>query len=189
MLISESGLVLRAIEKNDLRFVAELRNSAAIERLASRTPPWPQALEVFEGHLMNPVFRSACAAGEALSLEFLCQVDGRRAGIAGLYGIDWFARHAELGVSFLPGPWRGRGFGEEAHRMMIEYAFGDLNLCRILASVHHDNTRVLELCLRLGFIEEGRRREHRWVGGHYVDLVVFSMSRDEYGFESMELNA
>ena len=101
-------------------------------------------------------------------------------GIGGLYNVDLWARHVEIGVSFVDGPWRGKGFGELAHRMLIEYGFNDLNLRRILGSVHADNPGVLRLCKKLGFRLEGVRKEFRWVNGRYVDLHLFSMTSREY---------
>jgi len=180
VLVSPTGLVLRPIEPTDLAFVQRLRNDVTIERLASPSPPWPHPLAEFADNLADPAVRLAASDGRPGSMELLCVVDGEPAGIGGLYGIDWFARHAELGVSLAEGPWRGRGLGELAHRMLAEYAFDDLNLRRVLGSVHADNERVLGLCRKLGFVEEGRRREHRWVAGRYVDLVLLSMDRTEY---------
>ena len=64
--------------------------------------------------------------------------------------------------------------------MLVEYAFNDLNLRRILGSVHADNVGVLRLCEKLGFQLEGIRKEFRWVNGRYVDLHLLSMNRANY---------
>jgi RimJ/RimL family protein N-acetyltransferase len=181
MLTSSRGLVLRPIASSDLDFVVSLRNDLAIERLASPQPPMPRVREEFESNLARPATRLACSDGTPAALEFLCQIDGTRAGIGGLYAIDYWARHAEIGVSLANGPWRGQGFGELAHRMLIDYGFDDLNLRRIVAAVHSDNARVLRLCEKLGFQIEGVRKEFRWVQGQYVDLHLLSMSRHDYG--------
>ena len=180
MLTSSRGLVLRPIEPADLAFVVALRNDMTIERLAGTRPPLPHVREEFEANFVAPATRLACSDGSSDSLEFLCEIDGVPAGIGGLYGIDYWARHAELGVSLADGPWRGHGFGELAHRVVIEYAFGDLNLRRILAAVHSNNDRVLRLCAKLGFEVEGIRKEFRWVNGAYVDLHLMAMSRSDY---------
>lgn len=180
MLVSKRGLVLRPIERSDLEFVKALRNDLAIERLASPLPPLPHIREEFEANLNNSLTRLACSDGRPSSIEFLCEVEGNAAGVGGLYEIDLYARHAELGVSFAEGPWRGHGYGELAHRMLVEYAFNDLNLRRILGSVHADNVGVLRLCEKLGFQLEGIRKEFRWVNGRYVDLHLLSMNRANY---------
>jgi RimJ/RimL family protein N-acetyltransferase len=180
MLISDRGLVLRPIALTDLDFVGTLRNNLAIERAASPSPPVPHVREEFEANLNNPVTRLACSDGRPSSIEFLCEIEGEAAGVGGLYEIDLYARHAEVGVSFAEGPWRGHGYGELVHRVLIEYGFNDLNLQRILASVHADNTGVLRLCEKLGFELEGVRKEFRWVNGRYVDLHLFSMSCSSY---------
>lgn len=189
MLISERGLLLRPIEISDLDFVVALRNNLTVERLASQKPPLPHLRAEFEANLMDPVSRLSCSHGGSDSLEFMCEVEGEPAGIGGLYAIDPYARHAELGVSFADGPWRGCGYGELAHRRLIEYGFEDLNLRRILGSVHADNTGVLRLCEKLGYELEGIRKEFRWVNGQYVDLHVFSMDRASYAAKKAHLEA
>jgi RimJ/RimL family protein N-acetyltransferase len=180
LLTSPRGLILRAIKTSDLDFVNVLRNNLEIERLANPRPPIPHVLEEFEANMAQQATRLACSDGTPDSLELLCEIDGVPAGIGGLYGIDYWARHAEIGVSLADGPWRGHGFGELAHRMLIEYGFDDLNLRRILAAVHSDNARVLRLCKKLGFQPEGVRKEFRWVNGRYVDLHLLSMGRHDY---------
>lgn len=180
MLTADRDLVLRPIEHHDLDFVVALRNDLTIERLAGTQPPRPRLRAEFETNMNDPNRRSAVSDGTANSVEFLCEISSARAGIGGLYGIDVYARHAELGVSLADGPWRGKGYGELAHRRLIEYAFQDLNLRRVLASVHADNANVLALCRRLGFVQDGVRKEFRWVAGNYVDLVLLSMDREDY---------
>ena len=180
MLTSARGLVLRPIEVDDVGFVAALRNDLAIERLAGSGPPIPRLRSEFEQNLADERVRRACSDGSPSSIELICEVEGTAAGIGGVYGIDHTARHAELGVSLADGPWRGRGFGELAHRMLLSYAFEDLNLRRMHASVHADNTAVLALCEKLGFRIEGVRVDFRWVAGAYVDLVVFGMGRPDF---------
>jgi RimJ/RimL family protein N-acetyltransferase len=180
MLTAPRDLILRPIEPSDLDFVVALRNDLAIERLAGTRPPVPHIRQEFERNLADPATMLACSSGTPNSLEFLCEIKGEAAGIGGLYRIDQYARHGELGVSLADGPWRRHGYGELAHRILIEYGFDDLNLRRILASVHADNVAVLRLCERLGFVLEGIRKEYRWVHGRYVDLHVLSMTRGDY---------
>lgn len=180
MLSSSRGLVLRAIEESDLQFVCLVRNDPELEAAASREPPIPRSIEEFRKNLGSDATRRAPADGSADSLEFVCEVDGTRAGIGGLYSIDLYARHAEIGVTLAEGPWRGKGFGRLAHEMLLDYAFRWLNLRRVLAAVHSDNTRVIELCHELGFVDEGLRKEFRWVKGSYVDLLLLAVTRDAY---------
>jgi diamine N-acetyltransferase len=180
MLISSRDLILRPIEDEDLDFVVSLRNDVAIERMASRRPPIPHLRQQFEANLADPATRLACSDGSRDSLEFVCEINGTRAGIGGLYDIDFYARRAELGVSLADGPWRGMGYGTLVHRVLIEYGFRDLNLRRITCSVHADNAGVLRLCEKLGFELEGVRKEFRWVNGKYEDLHLFSMGRTDY---------
>jgi hypothetical protein len=42
------------------------------------------------------------------------------------------------------------------------------------------NEPALRAYRAVGFVEEGRRREHAWVEGRYDDVVLMSMLRSEW---------
>ena len=39
--------------------------------------------------------------------------------------------------------------------------------------------RAIRACCSRGFVEEGRMREHVWLGGRYVDNVIMGVLREE----------
>ena len=43
-----------------------------------------------------------------------------------------------------------------------------------------DNARALASYRRLGFVEEGRQREHAWVRGAYTDMVLMGLLRSQW---------
>jgi ribosomal-protein-alanine N-acetyltransferase len=99
---------------------------------------------------------------------------GRMIGTAGLLRFDFAHRHAEVGYE-IARQWWGRGLTPEAVLAVIRYGFSVLGLHRIEAGVlpgNHASVRVLQ---KLGFLEEGTRRDYLHFKGRFHDLLWFSL--------------
>jgi ribosomal-protein-alanine N-acetyltransferase len=59
------------------------------------------------------------------------------------------------------------------------FGFRQMQLNRIEAQVHPENTASLKLVAGLGFVQEGLLREAGWWGGQAQDLLQFSLLRRE----------
>lgn len=106
-------------------------------------------------------------------------VAGALAGVISLKGIDLTNRNASLGY-YLAATHQGRGLVTEACRILLDYAFGELQLNRVDILCAPGNVRSRAIPQRLGFTEEGTLREIQWLYDHYVDLVVYSMLKSEW---------
>jgi RimJ/RimL family protein N-acetyltransferase len=112
--------------------------------------------------------------------EFAIDVDGALVGRCGLFNIDALSRHAELGIAFGP-EHRGKGYGRDAIRVLLRYAFTHRNLHRVHLETLATNTAGLRAYAAAGFVEEGRLREHAWDGiDKYVDCVLMGILRSEW---------
>lgn len=67
-----------------------------------------------------------------------------------------------------------------ACRAVLTYAFHKLQLNRMAILCATGNARSRAIPERLGFIQEGIRREGEWLYDHFVDLVVYSMLAREW---------
>ncbi len=74
----------------------------------------------------------------------------------------------------------GKGFGEEAMYLILEYAFIQLHAERVTLDHLMNNDRAGALYLKLGFQYEGIMRHAGKKNGKYVDLHLMSMLRTEY---------
>jgi diamine N-acetyltransferase len=66
---------------------------------------------------------------------------------------------------------RGKGYGTEATRLTLDYAFNVLGVHNVLLTVHADNEAGVRAYRRAGFREIGRRREVLEKGGALIDIV------------------
>jgi RimJ/RimL family protein N-acetyltransferase len=101
-------------------------------------------------------------------------------GHIALYHIDHRVGQAELGIVLGERSIWGKGLGRACTRWMIEYGFRELNLRRIYLEVLGTNARAYELYRKLGFVVEGRLRQHQLKGGCHVDVIVMGLLREEY---------
>jgi RimJ/RimL family protein N-acetyltransferase len=74
----------------------------------------------------------------------------------------------------------GQGYGTEATRLMLDHAFGTLNLHRIGLSVFSFNERAIRSYLSCGFVLEGRAREAIWRDGSWWDEVSMSVLKGDW---------
>ncbi len=82
-------------------------------------------------------------------------------------------REWEVGWAVHPDEW-GKGYATEAAWHVIDWAFRELNLHRVVADCHAFNAASIRVMEKLGMRFEGRIREVRWVNGVWWDECVYA---------------
>jgi RimJ/RimL family protein N-acetyltransferase len=93
--------------------------------------------------------------------------------------LEWGGRAAMIGYN-VAAPHRGRGIATGATYWLIQHLFDDLNVQRIHASLHPDNTASMMVLERLGFIYEGTARQAYWVEATCTDDPQFGLLRSDW---------
>lgn len=101
-------------------------------------------------------------------------------GCTGLMQIDFSNRHAGFGIVIGVEEEWGKGYGTEATRLMVQYAFETHNLNRVWLHVYDYNQRAIRAYEKVGFRKEGVLRQEMFRDGHYWDTVVMGILRDEW---------
>ena len=102
-------------------------------------------------------------------------------GMCGLTYIHPTNRSAEFAIAIGSDNHRGKGYGSDALRALIEYGFNELNLHRIYCEVFSNNPAI-NLYKRMGFKEEGILRDTYYCHGQYWDshmLAILSTETDQ----------
>jgi RimJ/RimL family protein N-acetyltransferase len=94
--------------------------------------------------------------------------------------IDWQHGVCGLGVGIGDRTKWGRGYGGEAVRLAIGFAFDELNLHRVQVTVFDYNARSIALFERLGFQREGTIREFLQRSGKRHDMILYGVLRQEW---------
>lgn len=101
-------------------------------------------------------------------------------GLVSLVKIDRFNQLAEFHIMIGEEEARGKGAESFAMKEMLSHAFYNLNLNRIELYVLPDNTRARHLYEKIGFKQEGIRRNANYKRGRFVDLIQYGILRDEF---------
>lgn len=75
---------------------------------------------------------------------------------------------------------RGKGYGEETLRLILEYAFINLHMERVTIDHFEGNKIAAALYEKIGFKNEGLMRHSGKKNGKYINLQLKSMLRAEY---------
>jgi RimJ/RimL family protein N-acetyltransferase len=97
-----------------------------------------------------------------------------------LMDIDELNRCADLRISLFYEDDFGRGYGTEALRLVLDYAFNTLKLHRVGLDVFDYNARAIHVYEKLGFRREGVLRDALYYDGAFHDSVLMSILEDEW---------
>jgi RimJ/RimL family protein N-acetyltransferase len=115
-----------------------------------------------------------------IALGIAVREGDRLIGVAGLHAIHPVNRAAIYGILIGDREFQGQGYGTEATRLMVKYAFEELNLNRIELAVFADHERAVKCYQRAGFVIEGRARQAWFRNGRWHDDLRMAILREEY---------
>jgi diamine N-acetyltransferase len=104
----------------------------------------------------------------------------RPIGTTNLDTVDRHHRKAEFGICIGEKECWGRGYGTEATRLTLDYAFTVLGLHSVHLAVAAYNGPAIRCYLKAGFRESGRRREALRLGERFHDEVVMDCLAGEF---------
>src|SRR4030042_1091133 len=106
--------------------------------------------------------------------------DGRLLGFVRIEWIEWTHGTGNLRLAIGDPSERNKGYGSETLKLMLRFAFSELNLYRLSAIGGEDNPAGLRFFKRYGFVEEVRRRKAIFRDGQTWDLIHLGILRDEW---------
>ena len=106
--------------------------------------------------------------------------DNQLIGDVGLFAIRWSQGEASTGIGIGERTYWGQGYGTEAMRLLLRYAFTELNLQRISLSVLAGNGRAIRSYEKAGFIYEGRQQQIWSYDGQRLDEIHMGVLRQDW---------
>lgn len=110
----------------------------------------------------------------------VCDQTDELIGNCGLLQLDTVDRTAEFGIFIGNKKFWNSGYGSEATRLLLGYAFRVLNLNNIMLRVFAYNARAIASYRKIGFKEIGRRRAAHYFNMRYHDVVYMDMLAEEF---------
>jgi RimJ/RimL family protein N-acetyltransferase len=106
--------------------------------------------------------------------------DDRLIGKALVQWIDWANGNGWIHLGIGAAEDRRRGLGSQVMRLLLHFAFAELNLYRVSAVVPEYNEVAIHMLRKFGFTEEIRRRQAAERDGRRWDLLTFGLLRPEW---------
>jgi RimJ/RimL family protein N-acetyltransferase len=106
--------------------------------------------------------------------------DNLLVGNCGLMQIRWQARSCELFIGIGEAEMRGKGYGADGLRVLVNYAFQEMNMHRVGLVVGAFNTPAIQTYERVGFKHEGAMRDFVYRAGKHHDMLHMSILDHEW---------
>lgn len=101
-------------------------------------------------------------------------------GVTGFHQINHANRNAHFGITIGDKDAWGMGFGTDATKLMMRYAFESMNLHRVTLLVFEYNERAIRVYEKAGFKKEGILRQENYRKGRYWDTIIMGLLREEW---------
>jgi RimJ/RimL family protein N-acetyltransferase len=172
--LTGTHVVLRRHVSENLAAFQRWYSDAEVSRLTRYQdgPMRPEEIERF--------FVARALGAEALSLAVHVRETNRLIGTCALSQLDSDNGSALYHITIGEKDTWGRGYGTEATRLMLDHAFGTLNLHRIGLTVFEFNERAIRSYRSCGFVVEGRAREAIWRDGRWWDELSMSVLHSDW---------
>ena len=108
-------------------------------------------------------------------------LDGERLiGHIGLDGLSWSHADSYVGIGIAEREFWGKGYGTDAMRLMLRFAFTELDLHRLTLNVFEYNPRAIRSYEKVGFKPEGRQHNYLNRDGQRWDLIYMGILKAEW---------
>jgi RimJ/RimL family protein N-acetyltransferase len=102
-----------------------------------------------------------------------------KVGMVSLFEIDMKNRNSMIG-SYVAPEFQGRGYAKEAKRLLIRFAFQELNLHKLYGNVIDFGDKVMGIDASIGLTHECTLKEHMYTNGKYYDIHVVALLKKDW---------
>ena len=162
---------LRALEPNDLDWLFNIENDESFWEVSNTITPFSKA--ILEHYISN----SHVDIFTAKQLRLVIETKDKPVGLIDLFDFDPQHHRAGIGILVLP-EFQSKGFATDALRILIKYAFDNLQLHQIYANIISENAKSIELFQKLGFEIVGNKEEWIFYKGKYKDELLLQLIRE-----------
>src|SRR4051794_10401601 len=149
-------------------------NDFAMGRTQGGTPiPWTLEAEY-------AAYEADQGRGQYATFIIYRRADWRPIGFTAWHDIDYRHGNARFIIGIGEPEARGKGYGTEATRLMLDYAFTALGLRSAMLTVYAYNLAGLAAYRKAGFREVGRQRQCHRMGRRYWDMVYMDCLASEF---------
>ncbi|WP_405081737.1 GNAT family N-acetyltransferase [Paenibacillus chitinolyticus] len=175
MLFESSRVAFRKMTEDDAVVYHTWRNDMEVMRTTN-----PSLDLVTFADTRQFVEQVILGSGTSKSYMILDKPSGRSIGITSLTQLDFKNRSAECILDIGEKEFWGKGYGTESLRLLLDYAFLELNLHRVSLRVFAFNDKAVALYEKIGFKREGVSRQAVFREGTWHDILHMGILQEEY---------
>jgi RimJ/RimL family protein N-acetyltransferase len=163
-------------------FIGErLRLAASLPEDASIMARWTQDshyMRMLEDDPIRPLHAEEARGGTG-DFRLRTLEENRLVGFVAIFNVT---RHgtAMIAIGIGEPEYRGKGYGQEALRLILGYGFRELNLYRIGLNVFSYNDAAIRAYEKVGFVREGTRRSSILRDGERYDEHQYGILYPEW---------
>lgn len=164
-------IVLEPIKKSDTPLIVAWRNNENVRKNFIFQ-------ETFTEEMHNHWLNTKVASGQVV--QFIIRLKKSNEAIGSVYfrDIDYQKKEAEYGIFIGEDAQRGKGYGSEAAKLALEYAFLKLKLNSVFLRVFADNPAAIHSYQSAGFVETEYQKNAVEQDGVYRDLIFMRKYND-----------
>jgi RimJ/RimL family protein N-acetyltransferase len=167
--------VLREVLREDLTFINKWRNNKEMIDLLGgpfRYINIETEISWYENYLLSrdsTIRLSICNANTNIPI-----------GLVSLTNIDRINQSAVFHIMIGEQENRGKGAGLFATKGILTHAFCDMNINRVELTVLETNISAINFYSKIGFKQEGIKREAVFKNNKFVNLLLMSILKNDY---------
>lgn len=172
-------LLLNRISATDSHPILDLFSNPEVLKFYDLEP----FTEISQAEKLIALFDSRYQSSSGMRWAIRLKASGELIGTCGFNSWSEKMHSATIGYDLMPSFWN-RGIATEALRAMLRAAFGGALPCgplhRIQADTIPGNIASETVLTKLGFSEEGIRRDAIYIRGQYKDMKSFGLLKPEF---------
>lgn len=96
-----------------------------------------------------------------------------------IFNTDYLHRTANIFLT-IDKLFQKKGCGQEALKLLLDYAFNYLNFYNLMLTVYSFNIPAIECYKKIGFKEIGKRTKSRYTNGNWYDIIYMEILKDNF---------
>lgn len=173
MILQGTLIYLRPIQITDVNdtYLSWINSPEINFGLATRSATMEELIQYVQKKIENP------------HCHFFAICDKETNQHIGNIKLDFYdpsARVIEMGILIGNKNYWGKGIGFQAGKLVIDYAFSQLNVRKVWAAVYSNNIASKRMFEKLGFKIEGIQKEHICINEQYLDKILMAIFKHEW---------
>lgn len=165
------SIFLRALEPEDLEFIYTIENDEQVWEMSGTQTPYSRFL--IRQYLENA--KQDIYEAKQLRLAIAERGDNTVLGMIDVFDFNPTHHRAGIGILIADRQFRGKGYGGEALKLVVDYCKTHLQLHQLYANILEENNASIQLFEQAGFQLAGVKKDWNLVQGIYKNELLYQL--------------